>query len=131
MPVGGYHTYQRIQAETASPAQLVLRLYETLARDLERALVALDGAHPIEESHTHLVHAQEVVMELLACVDLGSGDLARGLSDLYQYMYQRLVHANVAKDSAAVAEVARLLRPIHEAWAVATQASLMSSQLAA
>ena len=131
MPVGGYHTYRRIQAETASPAQLVLRLYEALTGDLERAHAALEEGAPIEESHTALVHAQEIVIELLACVDLESGELAGGLSDLYQYMYQRLVHANVANDSGAVAEVARLLRPIHEAWAVATRASLMSGQLAA
>ncbi len=131
MPVGGRDTYRRIQTETASPAELVLRLYEALTRDLERAEVALQEDADIETAHGRIVHAQEIVMELLACVDLSSGELAQGLADIYQYMYQRLVHANVNKDSDAVSEVLRLLRPIHEAWRGAASASMMPERLAA
>jgi flagellar secretion chaperone FliS len=121
MPANGYSTYQRVQVETANPAQLVLQLYDALMRDLERANAALDGKAKQEQAHTSLVHAQEIVIELLASLDMGSGDLAQHLADLYQYMYRRLVTANVAKDQTAVSEVMRLLKPIHAAWAEATR----------
>jgi flagellar secretion chaperone FliS len=131
MPVGGHHTYRRIQAETASPAELVLRLYEALVRDLERADAALKERTAIEQAHGPLLHAQEIVIELLASLDMSAGDLPRHLADLYQYMYQRLVQANVNKDATAVAEVLRLLRPIHMAWSSATQPAARPRQLAA
>jgi flagellar protein FliS len=116
MPQNGYQSYQRLQVETASPAELVLQLYDALTRDLERASAALDGRATAEQAHTSLVHAQEIVIELLASLDMASGDLAQHLADLYQYMYRRLVTANVAKDQTAVSEVLRLIRPIHAAW---------------
>ncbi len=131
MPIGGRDTYRRIQAETASPQELILRLYEGLIRDLERADAALQHAAAVEDVHGRLVHAQEIMMELLASLDLSAGDLAQQLADLYQYMYQRLVHANVHKDGSAVAEVLRLVRPIHEAWSTMTRSSMMPARLAA
>ena len=121
MPQNGYETYQRLQVETSSPAQLVLQLYDALMRDLERANAALGDRASAEQAHDSLMHAQEIVVELLASLDMSSGDLAEHLADLYQYMYGRLVTANVAKDQTAVSEVLRLLRPIHAAWAEAAR----------
>lgn len=122
MAVGGAHTYQRIQAETASPAELILRLYDALMRDLTRADRALHMNAPLEEAHAPLVHAQDIMIELLASLDMSAGDLAQQLADVYQYMYQRLVHANVHKDGSAVQEVQRLLVPIRDAWSKAALA---------
>ena len=123
MAVGGARTYQRIQAETASPAELILRLYDALMRDLTKADRALHSDAPLEEAHAPLVHAQDILIELLASLDMSAGDLAQQLADLYQYMYQRLVHANVHKDGSAVREVQRLLVPIRTAWSTAAVAS--------
>jgi flagellar protein FliS len=133
MPQNGYQTYRRLQVETSSPTQLVQQMYEALMRDLERAGTAL-GQASNEQAHTSLVHAQEIIVELLASLDLSTGDLAQHLADLYQYMYGRLVAANVTKNADAVAEVLRLIRPIHAAWAEATRqapASPESRRLAA
>jgi flagellar secretion chaperone FliS len=127
MPASGYSAYQRVQVETSTPAQLVLQLYDALMRDLERASAALDGRAVPEQAHNSLVHAQEIVIELLASLDMNSGDLAQHLADLYQYMYRRLVTANVAKDQDAVSEVLRLLKPIHAAWAEATRTTPSSA----
>jgi flagellar protein FliS len=121
MPVRGYEAYQRIQTETATPAELILKLYERLTRDLERAQAALQDRAPLEQSHGPLVHAQEIVIELLSSLDMSTGDLATQLAAMYEYMYQRLVEANVHKDHAPVTEVLRLLRPIQSAWRDATQ----------
>lgn len=119
MAVGGARTYLRIQAETASPAELILRLYDAMMRDLTRADIALTTNAPLEEAHAPLVHAQDILLELIASLDMSAGDLAQQFADLYQYMYQRLVHANVHKDGSAVREVQRLLSPIREAWSKA------------
>ena len=91
-------------------------LYNALVNDLQRAATALtDGDE--EQAHGSLVRAQDIVMELMASLDKTQGEeLATQLADLYQYIYNRLVEANVKKDAAIVREVASLVAPLRKAW---------------
>ncbi len=121
MQPAGYNAYQRIQTQTSSPGQLVVMLYNALSNDLRRGEAALlrDDS---EETHRALVRAQEIVMELMASLDMEQGTtLASQLSDLYQYFYSRLIDANVEKDVEAVREVASRITPLREAWIQAVQ----------
>jgi flagellar secretion chaperone FliS len=55
---------------------------------------------------------------LRASLDMNAGgQLAQQLHDLYAYMSQRLLHANLRNDAEALAEVARLLSELRGAWA--------------
>ena len=66
-------SYRDHAVTTASPARIVVLAFERLTLDLERALVALEnGEHP----HTHLIHAQELLMALLAGVDTNAWEHA-------------------------------------------------------
>ena len=120
MQPAGYGAYQRVQTETSSPGELIVMLYNTLANDLQLAEQRLSsGDH--EQAHNSLVRAQEIVTELLASLDMASGELAEQLSALYHYLYERLVHANVQKDVAAVREVAALVVSLRDAWVEAVR----------
>lgn len=44
------------------------------------------------------------------------GELAQNLSDLYEYMSQRLLIANLKNDVSALDEVSRLLSELKGAW---------------
>ena len=44
------------------------------------------------------------------------GELATNLSALYAFVTVRLTQANQRNDAAMLAECARLLKPVHEAW---------------
>ena len=117
----GYGAYQKVQTETSSPADLISLLYGALQNDLERAERGLStGDH--ELVNARLGRAQAILLELIASLDHTQGDLPKQLAALYEYSYQRLVHANVQKDVAAVQEVARLMHPIIDAWAQAVAA---------
>ena len=65
-----------------------------------------------------LLHSAVVLIaELRGSLDLkGGGDLARNLSDLYDYMARRLIQANLTSDPRAIAEVLDLLGEIRGAW---------------
>lgn len=65
-----------------------------------------------------LLHSSVVlVAELRGSLDLQKGGtIAQNLSDLYEYMTRRLMHANLNSDAAAVAEVQGLLGEIRSAW---------------
>lgn len=100
---------------TASPAKLLLMLYDRLVRDLltaEQALVAGDLAKASGE----LVHAQEIVSELQLSLDVTAWQGGPGLSDLYTFLRAELLAANLGKDPARVAGCRELVEPLREAW---------------
>ena len=45
------------------------------------------------------------------------GDIAQNLEQLYTYIYDRLVHANVKKDPEAIEEALLLLTELRDTWA--------------
>ncbi|GAA4980637.1 flagellar export chaperone FliS [Kineococcus glutinatus] len=102
--------------ETASPAALVVMLYDRLVLDLKRAEEAL-GAGDRGTAHTNLVHAQDIVRELLASLDVDKWEGGPGLSSLYTWLLQELVTANVTADAARVLFCrTETVEPLADAW---------------
>lgn len=59
-----------------------------------------------------------LIAELRGSLNLQEGGpLAQNLSELYDYMARRLIHANLNSDATAVAEVQSLLGEIRSGWA--------------
>ena len=121
MMTNPYQQYQRTQAETASPAELIVMMYNGAIRFLTVARQRLD-AQDTPAAHANLLRAQDVVAELMISVDVSVGQIGRNLYDLYEFMHRRLIEANVKKDAAAVDEVIGLLRELLAAWEQAIQA---------
>ncbi len=75
------NAYMSQMVSTASPARLLVMLLERLARDVEQAAEAQEaGEHLAARPHL-LIHAQEIVLELLhlaAPRPLGRRRAARG-----------------------------------------------------
>ena len=107
--------YQRVQAETASPGQLVVMMYEGCVRFIVRARTAL-AAQDFDTARVSLLRAQDIIAELIGSLNLEAGDVAANLLRLYEYMHRRLVVANIRRDDAAAAEVEGLLRSLLPAW---------------
>ncbi len=100
---------------TASPAKLLVMLYDRLVVDLnrgEQALIA--GDRP--EANTHLKHAQDIVTELHVSLDLQAWDGAAGLASLYTFVETELINANIRGDAAKVAAVRDLIEPLRDTW---------------
>lgn len=100
---------------TASPARLLTMLYDRLVRDLDVAGAAI-VARDLETAHNGLVHAQAIIEELRASLDLQAWDGAAGLAALYDFLLGELVTANVTKDPVRVAACAELVTPLRDAW---------------
>jgi flagellar protein FliS len=110
---------------TASPQQLLVMLYDRLALDLERAQTALEagdkaGADP------HLKHAQDIVLELRASLNVDVWDGAPRLAALYNWLLTELIQANIRGDLRRVGDCRRIVEPLRDAWRQAA-ASLASS----
>lgn len=105
---------------TASPAKLLVMLFDRLVLDTERGLRAL-MAGDRAESHRQLVHAQAIVSHLQGTLDTEGWTGGHELMALYDYLQRRLVQANVRKDQRAGREVVALSRHLRDTWTRAAQ----------
>jgi flagellar secretion chaperone FliS len=113
--ITGRNAYMGSMVTTASPAQLLVMLYDRLVLDLQRGIdaQALDdhlAAGP------HLLHAQEIVLELQSSLRLDAWDGAERLSSIYGWLHRELVRANVQRDVAATRSCLELVTPLADAW---------------
>jgi flagellar protein FliS len=116
--------YTREAVTTASPARLLIMLYDRLVRDLVTAETALSGGD-IGKASSELVHAQQIVLELRTSLNLDAWDGAAGLADLYSFLHAELVTANLDKDAARVLACREIIEPLRDTW---RQAALQALQ---
>ncbi|MDE2447586.1 MAG: flagellar export chaperone FliS [Gammaproteobacteria bacterium] len=114
--LAAYRSVSAHGAADADPHAMVLTI-------LDAALGRMAAARTcIERRETRrmagLLHSAVILIaELRGSLDVANGgSLAQNLSDLYDYMARRLIHANLTSDAAAVAEVHSLLGEIRSAW---------------
>jgi flagellar protein FliS len=110
--------YAADTVSTASPARLLIMLYDRLVRDLVTAESAA-ATGDVTTMSIQLVHAQDIILELRTSLDLTVWDGAQGLSDLYTFLYGELVTANVRKDAARIASCRSIVEPLRDAWRTA------------
>lgn len=118
--------YTADAVQTASPARLLVMLYDRLVLDLVNAEKAA-GEAQIERMSSELQHAQAIVLELRTSLDVTLWDGAQGLSDLYTWLYSELVTANIKRDAERIAACRKLVEPLRDAW---RQAALQLLQTA-
>jgi flagellar protein FliS len=100
---------------TASPGRLVVMLYDRMLLDLNQAEGLLREGDR-SGAADRLLHAQEIVLELRASLDLSTWSGAAGLAQLYTFLTTELIRANVRGDADRVATVRRLVQPLADAW---------------
>ncbi|MBS3977588.1 MAG: flagellar export chaperone FliS [Syntrophomonadaceae bacterium] len=111
-----HRAYQQNQIMTASQEKLVLLLYDGAIRFLRQAEEACE-AKDWNKCSNNLLRVQEIITELQASLNREDGGrLAENLFLLYDFMFRRLVEANIKKDIRLIAEVRDLLPELRDAW---------------
>jgi len=102
--------------KTASPAKLVELLYMKAIEVIDEAMELTDEKK-YTEANEKLKRAQDIIMELNLSLDMEKGgQIAQNLRALYNYMFQRLVEANVRKDKEIMKEVKGYLEELLDVW---------------
>lgn len=108
--------YRNNQVTTAPQKKLIIMLYDGAIRNLKLAEIAMENKD-IEKINTHLIKAQDIIMELMTTLNFeAGGDIAQNLYQLYDYMYFRLVRANIDKNIDYVKEVKKYMEELRDAW---------------
>ncbi len=118
-PDSSQRSYLRAAVPEASPAGLVVILYDLLVDDLRRAIASMRGS-AIEERSRHLKHALLVLQLLESNLDLDKGGAAAGtLSAFYSHLRREILDSQFRSDPAPLERQIALLLDVREAWRTA------------
>ena len=107
--------YLDASVATASPARLLVMLFDRLVLDVQRGLESQRSVD-FEATHRHLTHAQDILLELTSSLRPEQFKGGYELAALYGYLHRQLVTANVRKDAAITAEVLSLVTDLADTW---------------
>jgi flagellar protein FliS len=108
--------YKNQELMTASPARLVVMLYDRAIYSLNDAIKAIE-AGDIERRWKSNKNANEVITHLAMTLDFEKGgQIAQNLNDLYRFMLRTLVNVDVRNDPQPARDAIRLLEPLRQSW---------------
>jgi len=108
--------YLENMVRTASPAKLIEMLYQRAVELLKEAEKLIEDKEYMK-ANENLKKAQDIVTELNLSLDMEKGgQIAQNLRALYNYMFRRLIDANVKKDIEAAREVREMLEELLDTW---------------
>ena len=136
-----YKAYQQTQVTTASPEKILLMLYEgaikfnkismqkmadiqRIKADIAQRPLGSEGAgerellsKSISAKGTHISKTMAIVSELMNTLDHDvGGQLAQDLENLYMFMMDRLIEANVQNKIEPLQAVEKLLITLYQGW---------------
>ncbi|OJF93939.1 flagellar export chaperone FliS [Alkalibacterium sp. 20] len=113
----GAKQYKKNQIETASPKQLVILLYEGAIKFIRLGELAVEKKE-YDKVNTNLIKAQDIVAELMVSLNHqdGGNAIASELENLYSFILNQLIQANLHKDKEKMSEARGLMTELLEAW---------------
>ena len=109
-----YQTYQQNSVLTASPQELTLMLYTGCLKFSKLATRAM-LEKKYEEKNKNIIKAQMIIQELRSTLNPDI-ELSQGLEQMYEYLYNRLVEANMKNDVEALEEVVNFVVELRDTW---------------
>ena len=106
--------YQKNAVQTASPAKLTLMLYDGAVKFTNIAIDAIE-AGDIEKAHNNIVKAQNIIVEFRSTLDM-KYPVAKDFDVVYDYIYRRLVEANMKKDKDILVEALKHIKTMRDTW---------------
>ncbi len=106
--------YQRNAILTATPAELTLMLYEGAIKFCNLAKMAIEKGD-VQKAHTNLKRAQDIITEFRITLD-HKYPVWEDFERVYDYIYRKLVEANMHKDMEALDEALKYIREMRDTW---------------
>ena len=114
MAMNAASAYQNNNINTASPAKLTLMLYEGTIKFCNIAIVAIEG-QDVSKANINIMKAEKIITHLRMTLDF-KYPVAKDFDHLYDYIFDRLLTANMKKDKDILEEVIEHLRGIRDTW---------------
>ena len=109
-----YQAYQQNTVTTASPGELTLMLYNGCIKFIGKAMTAIEN-NKISERNENVQKAQNIIRELMVTLNMDM-DVSKNMIVLYDYVLERLTHANVKNDVQALKDAEALVTEFRDTW---------------
>jgi flagellar protein FliS len=109
--------YKENSIYTMSPEELTLMLYNGLIKFLMKAEEAINEKK-FDSASVNIIRAEDIINEFMITLDM-KYDVSKGLMLMYDYMYRRLVEANLKKNCEMVVEVIEYAKELRDTWQAA------------
>lgn len=106
--------YKNNKILTASPAELTLMLYDGAVKFCNIALISLEK-NDYEKVSENLIKAQKIITEFRATLDF-KYPVAKDFDVVYEYIYRRLVDANLKKDPEIIEDALKRIKDMRDTW---------------
>ena len=113
-PANGYEAYAKNKITMASPAELTLMLYDGAIKFCNIAIVAIEEKD-IQKAHNNIMKVENIIQEFQATLN-HKYPVAKDFDNVYSYLQERLVQANIKKDAEILQEVLGHLRTMRDTW---------------
>ena len=109
-----YQQYVRHDVMMATPMDLVVMLYTGCIKRLRLSQMAI-SKNDNETANNNLQKAQDIVVELIAGLDLQYG-IARELMAIYEFVHRQIIRINASKDASMIDPVVEIMSNLRDAW---------------
>jgi flagellar protein FliS len=111
-----YRAYQKTQVTTAKPEKVLLMLYEGAIKFNKLAILKMKEKN-VAEKGKNISKTLAIVSELMNTLDHEKGgQLAADLENLYMFIMDKLIEANMYNKIEELEVVERLLTTLYTAW---------------
>jgi flagellar protein FliS len=124
-----YDKYRSNIVFTATKEELTLMLYDGALKFCNQAIVALENKD-YGKTHELIVKVENIVREFQITLDM-KYEISTQLNLIYDYLYTRLVSANMGKDMDILVEVRDHLRSLRDTWKEAMKLARQKSSAGA
>ncbi len=112
--VNAAQIYQGNQVSTASPAKLTLMLYEGAIKFCNLALIGIEE-NDVQKAHVNIMKAERIIEEFKTTLN-HKYPVAKEFDLVYDVIYQKLVQANIKKDTELLEDALTHLRDMRDIW---------------
>ena len=112
-----YQQYKENSVYTSTPEELTFMLYNGLVRFIMQAQHAIE-VKDMKKANDSIIRAQDIILYLQNTLDI-KYDVSKNLALIYDYMFRRLVDANIGKDKSVLDEVLGFAKELRDTWSQA------------
>ena len=112
-----YATYQENSIKTASGPELTLMLYNGAIKFCNMAVEEIKNKN-VPKAHEHIMKVQTIIEELRSTLNK-KYPIALEMDQIYEFVYELLVKANIQKDAKKVEDASTIIREYRDAWQIA------------
>lgn len=109
-----YQQYQQNSVMTASPEELTLMLYNGAIKFINLGKHHIENKE-IEKANNAIKRAQSIVTELKNTLDMNY-EISHNLENIYNFILEKLLDANIRKDIQFLDEALLLIEEIRDTW---------------